>query len=465
MVSGNQYTLMIVDDEPSITRALQRLFRKEGYNIMTAHNGAEGLEKLKETNQAVSLIISDQRMPGMTGAQFLEQSRAIMPDAMRFLLTGYSDMDAVIQAVNNGGIHRYLNKPWNDDGLLLHVRQCLEHYALINENRRLTALTAEQNKILSDVNKELEQKVTERTREIQVKNKALLDINRMLENSIMDAVRLLASLVERLNPGLSIHLRETALLSRQTGQTMGLDAIALDKLEMAGMVHDIGLLGISDDLWMQDPRSLDKEQQLAFSEHPITTSIILENIEKLSEVGEIVLFHHEQVDGKGFPNGLHEDQIPIESRIVAAASEYCRITQKLPRDMKRLIKAARRYFDDDVWGHLTIEDDPEPVIVEIAEKMILMEANRRFDVNVLSALIKTIGSTMKLPDIITIPIEELETGMILMEDLKVTDGRLLLTKGTYLKEKLVDSIKNIAARGMTPERIAISMPVSGEEET
>ncbi|MBR9980541.1 MAG: response regulator, partial [Desulfatitalea sp.] len=137
MTPDKSYTLLVVDDEVSITRALQRLFRKEGYHILTAQSGDEGLTLLQAESRNVALIISDQRMPGMSGDQFLEKARKIVPDAMRFLLTGYADMEAVIKAVNNGGIHRYLTKPWNDDALLLHVRQCLEHFELLNENRRL----------------------------------------------------------------------------------------------------------------------------------------------------------------------------------------------------------------------------------------------------------------------------------------------------------------------------------------
>ena len=128
MTPDKSYTLLVVDDEVSITRALQRLFRKEGYHILTAQSGGEGLTLLQAESRNVALIISDQRMPGMSGDQFLEKARKIAPDAMRFLLTGYADMEAVIKAVNNGGINRYLTKPWNDEALLLQVHQCLEHF-------------------------------------------------------------------------------------------------------------------------------------------------------------------------------------------------------------------------------------------------------------------------------------------------------------------------------------------------
>ena len=100
-----KHRLLLVDDEESITKALYRIFRREGYEIQTASSGQEGLEVIKEDKKPFSLIISDQRMPGMTGTQFLEKAKKILPNAMRILLTGYSDMDAIVDAINRGEIH------------------------------------------------------------------------------------------------------------------------------------------------------------------------------------------------------------------------------------------------------------------------------------------------------------------------------------------------------------------------
>ena len=101
-----KHTIMAVDDETSITKALKRLFRKDDYKILTASSGQEGLDILKNMQKPISLFISDQRMPGMTGAQFLEKAKKAFPNAIRFLLTGYSDIDAIVDAVNKGEIHR-----------------------------------------------------------------------------------------------------------------------------------------------------------------------------------------------------------------------------------------------------------------------------------------------------------------------------------------------------------------------
>ena len=462
MALKNEHTLMLVDDEKAIIKSLQRLFRKEGYQIVTAESGRDALEKLKHCEQGVSMIISDQRMPEMNGAQFLEKAKVFCPDAIRYLLTGYSDMEAVIQAVNKGEIHRYLTKPWNDDDLLLQVRQSLEHFELVSENRRLTELTIRQNRELNALNKNLERKVRDRTQEVLEKNDALASINRMLEKSFMDAIRLLVSLVEMLNPRLGQQMRNTAQLARQVGEVIGLPQTDLDQIEMAGLIHDIGLLGFPDELWEKEPQQLNDDQFRMFSEHPVIASIILEKIEKLADVGEIVLHHHEHVNGQGFPNGFKNDQIPLGSRILLAASDYCHIVATWPRDMQKLISWARRHFDPETWKGFTVSQDPETIIEEVAEKKLLLEAGQKYDVDVLTALIKALRKAKNIEPTMVVDMQSLAAGMVLMEDLRLNDGRLLLTRGTRLKAKSVASIISIAERGMIPNRLTVSGAEKGK---
>ncbi len=454
----NEHTLLLVDDEKAITRALNRLFRKQGYRIMTAESGAEGLQKLEQSQDPVSMIISDQRMPEMNGAQFLEKAKEIYPNAVRYLLTGYSDMDAVIEAVNKGEIHRYLTKPWNDEDLVLQVKQSLEHFELTSENRRLTALTIEQNKKLSEMNKGLEQKVRERTKEVIEKNNALQKINSMLEASFMDSIRLLVSLVEILNPRLGKQMRQVAQLARLVAEAFDLEKSELDRIEMAGLIHDIGLLGFPEELWSKEVHQMSDEQLRLYSDHPTIASILLENVEKLSDVGEIVLYHHEYVNGKGFPNSLKGTQIPLGSRILLAASDYCRFLSTWPRDMRKLIAFTRRHFDPEVWKTFTISDDPDAIIEEAAEKKLLMDCNQKYDVEVVSALIRKVRESKKIDPTFDVALDDIKEGMVLMEDLKLNDGRLLLTKGTRLKGTSVESIKSIGERGLIPNSLTVSIP-------
>jgi len=129
-----KHTLLCVDDEEHNLEALRRSLRKE-YNILTATNGPEGLDLLSRNE--VSLIISDQRMPQMTGVEFLEKTITMRPNIMRIILTGFTDVDDLIGAINTGRVYRYVTKPWDPNDLKLTVKRALESLELSLENRRL----------------------------------------------------------------------------------------------------------------------------------------------------------------------------------------------------------------------------------------------------------------------------------------------------------------------------------------
>ena len=139
------HTILIVDDEEQVGKALGRLMKQLGLNYVYQTSGQGGLEQIKSATTPFSLIISDQRMPGMEGSEFLEKARELSPNTIRFLLTGYADVDAVTRAVNKGAIHRYITKPWNTKGFAEILRAGLEQYELALENDRLFKLAKTQN--------------------------------------------------------------------------------------------------------------------------------------------------------------------------------------------------------------------------------------------------------------------------------------------------------------------------------
>lgn len=168
----NKPIVLCVDDEPNILKTLQRLFIDEDYDIHLAGSGPEAIGLL-ESGLRPSVIISDQRMPGMSGAEFLAKAREIAPDSIRMVLTGYADINAAINVINQGGVHRYIVKPWNDDDLKITVREAVGRFNLVQENRRLSEALKEKNIILGRINEELERKVEERTSELRQKVKEL----------------------------------------------------------------------------------------------------------------------------------------------------------------------------------------------------------------------------------------------------------------------------------------------------
>ncbi len=151
--SYKNHNLLIVDDEVEIQQALRRQFRRI-CNVYTATSANEGLKLLEEV--PIHAIISDQRMPQVTGSEFLREVKGEYPDAIRLLLTGYADIHAVIEAINQGQIYRYITKPWDAAELETIVREAFDRHDLIVENRRLV-------EALRLYNEELEQKVSVRT--------------------------------------------------------------------------------------------------------------------------------------------------------------------------------------------------------------------------------------------------------------------------------------------------------------
>ncbi|MFZ2991033.1 response regulator [Ideonella sp.] len=150
---ASERTLLLVDDEENILAALRRLVRREGYRILTATSAAAGLELLKSAK--VDVIISDQRMPGMTGVDFLRRAKALYPDTMRMTLSGYADLQSIIDAVNEGSIYKFLTKPWEDDRLRAHVAEAFRQKEMADENRRLNDEVANANAELASLNERM----------------------------------------------------------------------------------------------------------------------------------------------------------------------------------------------------------------------------------------------------------------------------------------------------------------------
>ncbi len=128
-------SILLVDDEANILGSLRRLLRREKYELLTATSAEEGLKILEQ--KEVNLIISDQRMPGMQGVEFLKKAMELYPDTIRIILSGYTDVDTVTAAINEGRVYQFILKPWNDEELKITIKGALEQYKLQVENKRL----------------------------------------------------------------------------------------------------------------------------------------------------------------------------------------------------------------------------------------------------------------------------------------------------------------------------------------
>jgi len=158
-------TLLLVDDEEDITAALARMLRGDGYKILRAHSGVEGLALLAQ--HAVGVIVSDQRMPEMTGVEFLSRVRELYPKTIRMVLSGYADLNSVTDAINRGAVYKFLNKPWDNDALCATVHEAFRHYELVLEEAHLHEEIQSAKKQLEHINLELTAAVARKESQIQ----------------------------------------------------------------------------------------------------------------------------------------------------------------------------------------------------------------------------------------------------------------------------------------------------------
>ncbi len=178
-------TLLLVDDEENIVSALVRLLRRDGYTILRARSGREGLEMLAQ--HEVGVIISDQRMPEMTGVEFLSRVKELYPDTVRIVLSGYTELNSVTDAINRGAIYKFLTKPWEDSLLRANVEEAFHRHEMKLENARLNRELSEANATLLRINQELEQRVEEKTREA-MRNLNVLQVAQDILESLPVAV-------------------------------------------------------------------------------------------------------------------------------------------------------------------------------------------------------------------------------------------------------------------------------------
>ncbi|MFZ6710294.1 EAL domain-containing protein [Undibacterium sp. TC9W] len=172
-------TLLLVDDEPNILSSLKRLLRRDGYQILTAGSGSEGLEILK--NIAVDVIISDQRMPSMTGVEFLRNAKELYPNTIRMVLSGYTELQYITDAINEGAIYKFLTKPWDDELIRAHIAEAFQYKEMADENQSLNLQIKTKNQELIAANRRLSEIVRQKQRQITINEMSLSIVREVLQ--------------------------------------------------------------------------------------------------------------------------------------------------------------------------------------------------------------------------------------------------------------------------------------------
>ena len=279
------HTILLVDDEENNLQLLKRTLRGK-YEILTAKNGKEALDIIDTRGDDISLVVTDQRMPEMVGTEFLKQITKTNPNIVKILLTGQSDTEIMVESINDCQIYQYMLKPFDPVDLEETVRNGINKYDLTTNNSTM-----------------------------------MKDLKELFYKTIKS----IASALDAKDPYTHGHSLRVTLYSLILAKELGLDDNTLEEIETAGLLHDIGKVGIPQNILCKPGKLTDEEFEIMKS-HPEQGEKIVKNIKKLSIISNWLKTHHERWDGKGYPTGLKGEEIPVSARIIALADTYDAMT-------------------------------------------------------------------------------------------------------------------------------------------
>lgn len=288
LLAGNKsrrHTVLTIDDEENNLSLIKRTLRGN-YNIISAANGQEALDIVEEHGDKIALIVSDQKMPIMEGTEFFKKVTEKHPQIINILLTGHSNIDILVDAVNECNLFQYLLKPFDPDQLC----------AIVENGIRKYELSASRTQIMQD-----------------------------LSELFYKTIKSIAYALDAKDKYTHGHSMRVTLYSLALAKHLNLSEELLEEIETAGLLHDIGKIAIPEKILLK-PGKLTEEEFNVIKTHPELGEKLVESINKLRLVSNWLKSHHERYDGKGYPEGLVGEQIPISARIIALADTYDAMT-------------------------------------------------------------------------------------------------------------------------------------------
>ncbi len=282
-------TILLVDDEEMVLNALHRVLASSEWGLMTALSGAKALEVM--ARQPIALIVTDQRMPEMSGLELLSEVKRLYPETVRIVLTGYAEMDVVVKAINQGEVYRFFTKPWNNAELIETVSEVLE--------RRRESL----NQVSSFTDQ--------------------------LSRANLETVMALAEAIELKDHYTKGHCSRVRDYSLQMAQALNLSKTFCRDLVYASLLHDCGKIGVSE-VTLNVDGPLNDDQYREVQRHPVLGFEMTSKIDYLRPASIIIRQHHERWDGTGYPDRIKAQEISLGGRIVAVADSFDAMTSSRP---------------------------------------------------------------------------------------------------------------------------------------
>lgn len=434
--SAVQPSILCVDDEPNVLSALTRLFRANGMAVRVAESGAAGITMLEDS--VADVVISDMRMPGMDGAEFLQAVCKRWPDTVRILLSGQADAASIIDAVNQGEISRYIAKPWEDEQLIAQVQETVDRVRQMRERGQIAATAQRRAEELRALKESLEQNASATKAE-------LTQVNERLKNNFVVSLKVFASLIESRRTQMAGHSRRVADLARKVATRLELEPVLVQEVFVAGLLHEVGKLAFSDDLIDTPVANMKPWQLQDYRAHPARAEQLLMPLQDLRGVAGSIGAQLERFDGGGYPNHLRGRAIVIGARILAVCADYDNLQIGVlaprhlkPREAQAVIETSsgKRYDPWVVEAFLAVlNGDPPKSASKVAVSPIKVAPNEL-----------VLGGS------------DLVENMILSRDLFSPSGLMMLPAGNAFSERLIDKVLAFEKGAGVPLTIYVQGP-------
>lgn len=402
--------ILFVDDEKQMLTALNRVFRGKAYTVFTANSGQEGLEVLEK--EKMDIIVSDMRMPEMDGATFLAKAVDLHPTSRRILLTGYSDQESTVRAINEGQVHQYIMKPWDNDALKATIDSEIE------EKIRIEAETpdADEHEMLQEQVATVSAELTDAHMIVDMAKEELLKQYNTTIKIISNLINLQAHTPASMNANVVTHSVAMCKLIK-------LNKKVITEVRNAAQLFQLGKLAISNDVIELKINEMNLDQLQAYHEHSVKGADLLLPLNSLDFAANIIRHQNENMDGTGYPDSLKAKAIPLGSRILRIIVDFQQIVHGL-------------YFND--------EYSPNDAL-DFMDK----HAGTKYDKTLLSIYRKFIAELSKsegLQQDHLLKISDLKAGMTVSRDLITNEGLLLITKDTQLNDLVIRKLDELQGR-------------------
>ena len=406
---------LLVEDNDIIIESLSEVMKSMGFIVVNSKTGSEAINLLK--GGSIGIVIADDKCGDKEGLEVLEEAKRNAPNATRLLLTSRVNDDAVQASLRERLVYRYITKPWLTEELILTLRTAEDYHRVTEKNASLTIEKNDLTRAVRALEKggggSAETAAAPTAKSANAGNVTTVEGDAGTAEG--DAGTVIQTVLEMLyvfHPNLKSNATRTMALVKVVAETLGMDEKPAEALYYAAALHDIAIPGVDRPIirrWLRDPEKCNKDEMKLVEQHPLQAVEMLKPFPMFREALTIIKAHHEDWNGKGYPNRLKGETIPWEARLLRVALDFC-----------------------------SRHADPIQAMLEIEELSDMI-----YDPDAIRAVAKAVPLTEMPTGEREILLIELQEGMTLARDINNANGFLLFPKGKTLSASMCDKLFNI----------------------